>query len=558
MRINNLVVQCALLAVYVIFPDVTLANSIALQHIPAKSDENLLDCFMIMAESKDGSEQMKAVTALSQLADPKSIPVLIKLLKSDDMNIANGAVMALFAIGDPATAEDIFKMIDANRSSTSSEQAIGAIISMRNIHPDVILTRLNSSNIDVKRAAVASLGRCNHKDVDRLISKYLLDKNPLLQIAALIAYINKYSMQNSSFPKSSYECDMDSHDIDKVHEVPKIMIDQLYIMVKSRDRDVKYYAAEALSQSYVSDSRNVFLKLLNDSDSRVRSVSARALSAFPDSHVRNQLIRALSDGDGDVEESAAYSLGIIGGESAIKSMAKIIEDNIDDFNYPMIEAIATSDLTVARDALSKSLTSKNLNSKCSAAVSLGKYHQKSAYNILISEIFKLKNVNDNYKEYYFKECLTEALMHAKSYEAIPYFKDLIKSGEVTKTRIYAMSALYDLTGEAYVDNLDLKYAKDRGAVLKALDELARIGHESALEKIAEALGNNDQSVRSKAAKILGEIGGVYAIGPLINAYDDNYYIVRCEINKALINLTGSEYGYDKESWLKWWEENKRN
>ncbi|MDH5756341.1 MAG: HEAT repeat domain-containing protein [Nitrospinota bacterium] len=540
----------------IILAEIVLSDSLALQYIPPKSDSYNVKYYINRALKSDGLEKFRAVTALYQIADPLSVPTLIKLLDSDDLDVVNMSVMALSAIGDPATADHLFNVINNNYSVATNMYARNAIIKMTNIPYHVIHSHITNGSIDVRLAAVASLGYCKDSKSAKMIEKYLSHGNPLFQISAITAFINKYRIEPSAFSHTSYTCGTINGEQDDKPAIPNVLINRLYKLINSPNRDVRYYAARAVSLLPIVPEYAVYLKLSNDSDSRIRSLAVKSLSRYKQGSVTDKLIEALYDGDYDVEDNAAYSLGVIGSKEAVSSLTKKIEKNVDDNNSAAIEALGKHESQKVHEVLKKSLKSKSYNSRCSAAMSLGKYHKEYAYGILYNQLVKIGDVSSISKDAHYKKCLTKAIILTNNPESILYFREQLNKNPNTIMHIYAIKALFNILGEVNINKLDIISIKERDTALSALDVLMKMNGNNVINKISEALDYKDHAVRSKAASILGDKRSTYAVDPLINAYNDNYYNVKCAVHKALIKIAGSEYGHDKESWRKWWEESK--
>lgn len=64
-------------------------------------------------------------------------------------------------------------------------------------------------------------------------------------------------------------------------------------------------------------------------------------------------------------------------------------------------------------------------------------------------------------------------------------------------------------------------------------------------------------VRAGAAMTLGRIGARNDAYTLIHALNDPSSFVKHKVHKALTQLTREEFGQDKRTWLKWWNDLKK-
>jgi HEAT repeat protein len=109
--------------------------------------------------------------------------------------------------------------------------------------------------------------------------------------------------------------------------------------------------------------------------------------------------------------------------------------------------------------------------------------------------------------------------------------------------------------EMLIQNLNSEY---RDLRLSAVWTLGKVKEPRAFEALINALKNKDLLVRAKAAEALGEIKNPKAVEPLIAVLTDEEETVREFAAKALANITGEDFGQDRDKWLKWWEKNKEN
>lgn len=87
--------------------------------------------------------------------------------------------------------------------------------------------------------------------------------------------------------------------------------------------------------------------------------------------------------------------------------------------------------------------------------------------------------------------------------------------------------------------------------------LANIGDRRAAEPLAVLIEMRSKH-SAEAAEALGKIGDPdpHAVRVLIDALKYNDRDTRVEAKKALVSITGKDFGSDRGKWLSWWEENK--
>ena len=87
--------------------------------------------------------------------------------------------------------------------------------------------------------------------------------------------------------------------------------------------------------------------------------------------------------------------------------------------------------------------------------------------------------------------------------------------------------------------------------------LGEIKDRRAVEPLIAALNDEDVVVRASAARALGEIKDSRAVEPLIAPLNDVHPWVREAAVGALKRITKQDFWQDYDTWLKWWQENKK-
>jgi HEAT repeat protein len=64
------------------------------------------------------------------------------------------------------------------------------------------------------------------------------------------------------------------------------------------------------------------------------------------------------------------------------------------------------------------------------------------------------------------------------------------------------------------------------------------------------------SVRRSAAKALGEIKDMRAVGPLISVLREKALFFHKDVEKALKDITGKDFDDEPDKWKEWWDKNK--
>ena len=136
-----------------------------------------------------------------------------------------------------------------------------------------------------------------------------------------------------------------------------------------------------------------------------------------------------------------------------------------------------------------------------------------------------------------------------------------ESLEIRRGTAYALSEIGD--ADAILPLTAGLMDKDREVRRYSAIALGKIGDTRAVEMLIISLKDENPPVRAAVAKALGAIGDHRAVEPLIAALDEqkdsNTSIQRArsyEFWIALKNITGQDFGRDRDKLKAWWEQNK--
>ena len=73
-----------------------------------------------------------------------------------------------------------------------------------------------------------------------------------------------------------------------------------------------------------------------------------------------------------------------------------------------------------------------------------------------------------------------------------------------------------------------------------------------VEPLTETLADRHDAVRRLTAQVLGEVGDVRAILPLVDAMMGWPRDLRWAPHEALVVIVGEDLGEDMQGWVQWW------
>lgn len=156
-----------------------------------------------------------------------------------------------------------------------------------------LIGALKDSNVEVRRAAVRSIGNFEDRTAIPALREALRDSDAEVRAHAVEAL-------------------GDMHDAASA--------DAIAALIKDPNRDVRSHAIEALTDLELEAAPAALLEALRDTDAEVRHQAVHAVGHFQDARAVPQLRAMLDDPNGDVREGAVEALGEIRNEAAIQAL----------------------------------------------------------------------------------------------------------------------------------------------------------------------------------------------------------------------------------------------
>jgi len=313
----------------------------------------------------------------------------------------------------------------------------------------------------------------------------------------------------------------------------------LIATLKSKNRDVRKLAVEALSM--INDPRAVeaLITALKDENTDVRKHAAEALGNIKDARAIKPLIASLRDKKSVIRDTAHEALmAIIEGlkeRQAEKQLMDMLKYKDSSIQQAVIEALGNIPKTHVAENLVPFLGDTNPNIRKNTAEALRKIG-KAATKPLIKTL-KSDDIQIRIIATMILGDLKDTLSVKPLIEALKY-KSQTSSIEADKLRLEAARALGKIRDARAVEPL-IAALNDENSNVKerSAEALTAIG-EPAVEPLIKVLKNDQIGLQTIAAMILGDIKDPRAVEPLIQtlliaAYENRSWYFRFEAAIAL-------------------------
>lgn len=526
----------------------------------ALANEELIEHLLNSLRSSDIATKKNAVIALGWLKEKRALPTLLELLY--DYELEEYVVGAIVSIG-----EDTLPALISALSNPDPKFQISVIRCLEWIgHIDGIkacLPLLSSDNSNVRyHALLAMSGALELEEIENGIIKLLNDIVPEIQ-QLLIEILGK-SRSPRLVSKLISELDDDKHP--KRILVVQILgrmknpevLDLLISLLDDENEELRaevYKAISAIRGGQIPS--EIINKGLNDKSPLVRKALSQALHPAKGEIAENALLSLLKDPAPEVRMAVIETWGKTGEASKVKNLIQAFGEADKYLRLSIIRALGNIADKESVQFLNELAKNPEVDIKRTAIESLGKIKDKRAVPILVmalddpdwsiksSAIRALGEIGDKRCYPHLLEKLDDpddiikkeailALAKLGAKGAVNFILPLLHKESIQLEVINALEKL----GISDVEFFD-GFFERCNAKLKCLlvDAIGRLKQPHLTDFLIKVIENDFFTVRSRAAKALGEIGGKKAFHALLMAQkNDPSEEVRKEAAIALQKL----------------------
>ncbi len=140
---------------------------------------------------------------------------------------------------------------------------------------------------------------------------------------------------------------------------------------------------------------------------------------------------------------------------------------------------------------------------------------------------------------------------------IDVVKDKDEDEEVRTQTIETLGKIKDQRIiEPLIEAITDENSEVRKLAIETLKTLGKINDPRIVEPLIDATKDEDSDVRVLAIDTLGDIKDPKTIPALIDALKDEHWHVQWAARRALVDMTGNDFGASWGNWQEWWNKNK--
>lgn len=441
--------------------------------------------------------------------------LLIEQLSSEDLDTRRQAVIALGRIGDVRAVEALMAVLKKDEELTVvAANALAQIGDRAPFH--ALLDFLGHRNTAVRLAAISALNSIGHPEMPEHMLRLLGDEDPVVRDSAvrIAGYFGYAQCADLLFdrcrdPDEGVRTTAVEH---IVYLDDERVMETLSESLRGGTPKVRGAAARALCHVEVERSLPHLLTALHDSDEWVQYFAARSIArcgpparvecavAGEERSAAGKLFNALAeltraDSPGHVRIAAVETLGYIGGARAISILAPLTEDKDRNLTRVALESLGHINTKDALKPILDALHSLDVVKRGDAVRALKCCSEKEAVSALQ---WAAKDA-----DLQVSQGAIDALGHLATPEAVAALVDLTADEMHREASIRALSGLGEEKIAYIAQGLTHAHPRVRGAVVDALARMKRL---YATERIVDALGDPEASVRLAAARALRLLG----------------------------------------------------
>jgi len=399
-----------------------------------------IDCLLEMLHDRDPEVRSAAATSLGQIKDPKALEELTKALEEDsDVNVRRLASIAIGEIGQESSVPVLIKKLDdqfLNVATSSADSLIkignpsvkplvevienrlaaDALIKIGEASVDELIKALTSENENIRTIAAKCLGKIkSEKSVKFLVRELKNNSDKTLKIMrdSIFFICSSSLMPLAEELNSADEITQDlvveiffdighltdnglerlRNELNTLNPVFQKLIIRALGKLNDRDSipllsniflstphiDVKKEILKTINKLVPGeDMVEVFQHAMEHSDMEIKELAVRAIATSGSSSACNILIKFLGEADENVKMVIVKSLGSISHEYTVNPLLKALKTDDLPLKLAVIEALGNKHDEEATSALINMLQEESTEVKLLTIKSLKKIGDKSA------------------------------------------------------------------------------------------------------------------------------------------------------------------------------------
>ncbi|MBF0498490.1 MAG: HEAT repeat domain-containing protein [Candidatus Riflebacteria bacterium] len=467
---------------------------------PLTPEEQLQQIKSRLALSVDPDDRYSLVLAMAELKLPGANPEFIKLLTDDVKDIRE---IAAENLGEAECKEAVRPLLAALASGDSSLKFIAArsLGSIRDESAVASLIKLlEEDNDDLRYVALEALGKIGAGSALKAVAAFLKSRNHDLRFIACEA------IGNIREPNS---------------------VNLLLPMLKDPDFEVRIKAIEALGKIGSTAACDQLLVVLGEDNERIRLATIQALGQIKNPNAVDAMVDIFQVSNPQIKEKIVWAFGEIGSEKAVEPLLSMSQAFTSKLTFLAIEAFAKIKSAKAGRFVLSMLDRNDIPLRLKAIEALGEIAEKTTAGNLVPFL--------DGGEPILKISAARALGKIGNPVAIEPLVGRLTDSE-RDVRLSAIEALGEIRGAKAIGALINSLREQDPQIIEKTEWALCELQDLAVEPITKALFHEPTEVVPSLVRVLGRIGSIRAIFPLLKVLDGAAEPIKQFIADSLIAI----------------------
>ncbi|MBF0406076.1 MAG: HEAT repeat domain-containing protein [Candidatus Riflebacteria bacterium] len=470
------------------------------EQAPMTPQERLKEIAAKLKSAEDADEKYSLVLTARDLALPEADELFMGLLSDVVKDIRE---IAAEYLGDTACAKAVQPLLQCLASGEPSLVFITAR-SLGNIRDESatgpLIKLLEEDNDDLRYVALEALGKIGAPVALKPVATFLKSRNHDLRLISCEAIGNIKDAQAVSL---------------------------LLPMLKDSDFEVRLKAIEALGKIGSTAACDQLLVVLGEDNERIRLATIHALGQIKNPNAVEALVDIFQLGNPQIKEKIIWALGEISSERAVDPILSLSQGFNSKLIFLAIEAFAKIKSPKSAKFVLAMLDRKDLTLRLKAIEALGEIADKSSAGNLISFL--------SANEPELKIASAKALGKIGNPLALdPLVTKLVDSER--DVRLAAIEALGNIRGVKAIPALINSLREQDPQIIEKTEWALCEMSDLAVEPATKALFSEPPEVLASLVKVLGKIGSVRAIFPLLKVLETSEDKLKTHVADALLAI----------------------
>ncbi len=324
--------ECADLLIERCFDEAENVRRAAIEHLPYLEDERVVSTLINAIENGTSQVRAAAASALAQIDGVAAKPYLLAAVNDSDSWVR---YFAIRSIGQHKYSESLEALTQKAQTDTASHVRIAAVDSLGKLHEPraiaVLAAFIESTDLDLARASLKSLGQIHHQDALPPLRKALRLPDAPRRVEALYALGSRGGEEAIQTIQWTAAADTDATVAQAAIEAlarlatPEAIAALINLTAEAARRDATIEALSQLGEQKIE----VIGKGLTHTQASVRRAVVEALGRMKHPLASALLSRALADETSFVRLAAVNALAHLGNRNAEKELLRLMRTDPD-------------------------------------------------------------------------------------------------------------------------------------------------------------------------------------------------------------------------------------